>query len=204
MSSKASILSAIRRHEVPEAALPDLNGDWIRYPDKAARFAEVLSFVGGKPLRAANRGELEAMVRALPQLAEARHIVCTVPGLEAAAPATAVRIDPAAVAKPVDLENIDVAIVAGEFAVAENAAVWVTETPVTHRAVYFLAQHVVLVVPTRELIDNLHEAYARVSFARAGYGLFISGPSKTADIEQSLVIGAHGPRSLTVVLVEEP
>lgn len=182
MSSKASILSAIRRHEVPAAALPDLAGDWIRYDDKAARFAEVLSFVGGKPLRAANRSELQELVRTLPQLADAKHIVCTVPGLEAAASATAVRIDPAAVARPVDLENIDVAIVAGEFAVAENAAVWVTEAPVTHRAVYFLAQHVVLVVPTRELIDNLHEAYARVSFAKAGYGLFISGPSKTADI----------------------
>ena len=69
-----------------------------------------------------------------------------------------------------------------------------------HRAIYFIAQHLVLVVPREALLDHLHQAYERLSFAGAGYGLFISGPSKTADIEQSLVIGAHGARSLTVLL----
>jgi L-lactate dehydrogenase complex protein LldG len=36
------------------------------------------------------------------------------------------------------------------------------------------------------------------------FGVFVAGPSKTADIEQILVIGAHGPRSLTVLLVPSP
>lgn len=206
MSSKSRILAAIRRHTVPASPLPDLGGDWIHYPDRAARFAEVLAFVGGRPLRAANTGELQAAVATLPQVAEARQYVCTVPGLgdslQQTLP-TAVQVDPAKLSAPSELAAIDVAIVTGEFGVAENGAVWVTEQPVTHRAVYFLAQHVVLVVPTRNLIDNMHEAYERIGRFGAGYGLFISGPSKTADIEQSLVIGAHGPRSLTVVLVDE-
>ena len=206
MSSRSRILAAIRRHAVPASPLPDLRGDWIHYPDRAARFSEVLSFVGGHPLRAANRTELEATVAALPQVAEARQYVCTVPELDSALARTlprSVRVDPTQVASPAALDLVDVAIVAGEFAVAENAAVWVTEHPVTHRAVYFLAQHVVLVVSSRNLIDNMHEAYERIGRFGTGYGLFISGPSKTADIEQSLVISAHGPRSLTVVLVDE-
>jgi len=206
MSSRTRILAAIRRHAVPARPLPDLRGDWIHYPDRAARFAEVLAFVGGRPLRAASANDLHSAVTALPQVAEARQYVCTVPGLGDALAATfpaAVPVEPATVASPAALDSIDVAIVTGEFGVAENGAVWVTETPVTHRAVYFLAQHVVLVVPTRTLIDNMHEAYERIGRFGAGYGLFISGPSKTADIEQSLVIGAHGPRSLTVVLVDE-
>ena len=103
---------------------------------------------------------------------------------------------------PHALEDVDFFIAPGEFAVAENAAVWVTDQSLRHRVLYFLSQHMALVVPASQLIHNMHEAYRRLSFDRPQFGLFISGPSKTADIEQSLVIGAHGPRSLTVFLME--
>jgi len=49
----------------------------------------------------------------------------------------------------------------------------------------------------------MHHAYDRIGDADYGFGLFLAGPSKTADIEQSLVLGAHGSRSMTVFLVEE-
>jgi L-lactate dehydrogenase complex protein LldG len=48
----------------------------------------------------------------------------------------------------------------------------------------------------------MHEACARVAAGPKEYGLFIAGPSKTADIEQALVIGAHGARSCTVFVVD--
>ena len=98
-------------------------------------------------------------------------------------------------------EDIEFAILPGEFAVAENGAVWVTDTVVKHRAIYFIAQHLALVVSASNLVSNMHEAYRRLSFESPRFGAFISGPSKTADIEQSLVIGAHGPRSMTVFVV---
>ena len=114
---------------------------------------------------------------------------------------TQVEEDLAAVDDPHALEDVDVAILPGEFAVAENGAVWIDSATVQQRAIYFLTQHLVLIVPRGEIVDNLHQAYARIGFEGPGYGLFISGPSKTADIEQSLVIGAHGPRSQHVMLV---
>jgi L-lactate dehydrogenase complex protein LldG len=115
-----------------------------------------------------------------------------------------------ATASPHALADVDVAIMPGEFAVAENGAVWVTDASVPLRAIYFLCQHLVLVVSESDIVDNMHAAYELLHTAgRNGnsifeaplFGAFIAGPSKTADIEQSLVIGAHGARSLTVYLL---
>jgi L-lactate dehydrogenase complex protein LldG len=97
----------------------------------------------------------------------------------------------------------DFVVLAGELAVAENGAVWVSGAGVSHRVLYFLSQHLALVVPASTVVHNMHEAYARLKIGQSPFGTFISGPSKTADIEQALVIGAHGARSLTVFLVEQ-
>ena len=193
MNSKDQILARVRRQKPPEAPLPDLQETWITYPDRQAQFIDVLKFVGGAA-RVVARSNLAAEVAALEVVSQASSIVCAVPGLALG------NLDLATVADPHALENVDVAIAPGEFAVAENGAVWVSGEAVAHRAILFLAQYLVLVVPIENLIEQMHEAYERLRFDRPGYGVFISGPSKTADIEQSLVIGAHGPRSLTVML----
>jgi L-lactate dehydrogenase complex protein LldG len=65
----------------------------------------------------------------------------------------------------------------------------------------FICQHLVICIRATDLVPNMHEAYDRIR-EMEGYGLFLAGPSKTADIEQSLVIGAHGARSLVVYVVE--
>lgn len=107
-----------------------------------------------------------------------------------------------AIKDPRDLKEVDVAIVPGQVGVAENAAIWVTEEACVHRALPVITQHLILVLAKSQLVGNLHEAYERIQIDSSGYGVFIAGPSKTADIEQSLVIGAQGARSLTIVFID--
>lgn len=201
MSSKSEILARIRKRLPESTPLPDLTGPWITYADREKQFAEVLSFVGGQTLVAETPAQLDALVRAMPTFQSARQIVCSVPELTTGPQPAIGNFDLASIDDPHEVAGVDLAVLPGEFAVAENGAVWVSGQSVKHRAVYFLTQHLVLVVPRDQILDHLHQAYERLRFDGPGYGLFISGPSKTADIEQSLVIGAHGPRSLTVILL---
>jgi L-lactate dehydrogenase complex protein LldG len=98
------------------------------------------------------------------------------------------------------LADLDVAIISGQFGVAENAAIWLEERDMGLRALPFITEHLVIVLEKDQLVSNMHKAYERIGKGASGFGLFIAGPSKTADIEQSLVIGAHGAKSLRVVL----
>ena len=198
-SSRETILAKIRAAEPQSAPLPDIQttGPWQTFEDPEARFAEVLKFVGGQAVHVATLAEADAHLRTLEPWQKGR-IRCTmVPGVGD----TTFAID--AITDPHDLENVDFAVLRGHFCVAENGAIWVTDDNVKHRVLYFIPQHISLVVPASQIVHNLQEAYARITIGDHRFAGFISGPSKTADIEQSLVIGAHGARSLTVYLVDE-
>lgn len=194
MSSRESILKSIRSRNVPEAALPSLAGDWLRYADPLAQFEAQVSGVGGSTVRVRDAGEIAGHLASRPEFQSAQQIVSHVAGVPG-------NVDLGLIADPHQLEPVDWAILPGEFGVAENGAVWATDARLRQRAIYFIVQHLALVVPADQIVHNLHEAYARLAMGSSSLGLFISGPSKTADIEQSLVIGAHGPRSLTVFLL---
>jgi L-lactate dehydrogenase complex protein LldG len=102
---------------------------------------------------------------------------------------------------PHDLAGLDLAIFESTLGVAESAAVWLTTSDPIARGALFLAERVIVVVAERDLVRDLHAAYARLDVRAHPFGVFVAGPSKTADIEQALVIGAHGPKAFTVMLV---
>ena len=100
-----------------------------------------------------------------------------------------------------DLNDLNLSILQGQFAVAENGAIWLEDQDMVLRALPFITEHLVIVLDSTRLVADMHQAYDRIGLQISGFGLFIAGPSKTADIEQSLVIGAHGAKSLRVVLL---
>lgn len=99
-----------------------------------------------------------------------------------------------------DPDKADMVVVRGQLGVAENGAIWIDEHDMQIRKLPFLTNHLVLVLEKIKILPDMHKAYEQVDLERSGFGVFIAGPSKTADIEQSLVIGAHGPIEHTILL----
>jgi len=101
-----------------------------------------------------------------------------------------------------ELQTLDYAFIKGDIAIAENGAVWLNDESFVNRLLPFICKHLCLVINTKNIVCNLHEAYQKIRINETGFGVFISGPSKTADIEQTLVIGAQAALNVTVYIIE--
>ena len=194
MDSRARILDALRTAAAPAAPAPDLSQVGVRWDDPIARLADAVATVAGRLVRVVDRSALAAAAAALAAELGAERIGSAVPEVPG-------NVDLEAIADPHALEGLGLAVLPGALAVAENGAVWVSGDAFRPRGTFVVAEHLALVVSAADVVHDMHEAYRRIAFPGAGFGTFIAGPSKTADIEQALVIGAHGARSCTVFLV---
>jgi len=108
-------------------------------------------------------------------------------------------------AKPHALADVAVAILCGALGVAENGAVGLDGREARPRVLPVICERLVLLLETRRLVPDLHAALAQLpegALAQPHF-TFVAGPSKTADIEGELVLGAHGARELVVVGLED-
>jgi L-lactate dehydrogenase complex protein LldG len=108
------------------------------------------------------------------------------------------------VKQPKEMADVDLAIVRSTMAVAETGMVWLTEADLMISSLGYLCQHIIVLLDPKRITRNMHTAYRQVQLDKNNYGCFVMGPSATADIGAVLIHGAQGPRSLTVMLLEEP
>ncbi|MFT3994103.1 MAG: LUD domain-containing protein [Dysgonomonas sp.] len=191
MSSKNSILENVKRHISTQYDMPDLDIDGIQYPDKIAQFIDISKAVGGHAVLLNEGEDINAIISGL--YPDAKVIASNLPEINIAT----INLDNTA--DPHDLNGTDLSIIRGEVGVAENGCIWIPQN-VKEKVAYFISEYLVIILDKQNIVNNMHEAYDKIEFNEYGFGVFISGPSKTADIEQALVVGAHGAKGVTVLL----
>ncbi len=164
----------------------------VKYPDPLAQFVSMSAAVGSKVVELQPGEEFDTLLRSL--FPEAVNIASNLPETGIA------NRNPDTVGSAAELDGTDVGVIRGSLGVAENGCIWVPQT-MKERAVCFISEHLVILLSKDSIVSNMHEAMKLIQVSEYGYGCFISGPSKTADIAQVLVMGAQAARSLTVVLL---
>ena len=197
MSSKEDILSKYRKNIQQKYDMPSLDDiKAITYPDPLVQFITMTESVGGHVIEVKEGQNVNDIIKGL--FPDATEIASNLPEI------TIATRNPDNVGRACDLNGTDVGIIRGKFGVAENACVWVPQT-MKEKAVCFISENLIILLPKSQIVNNMHEAYKRIEFDETydGYGTFISGPSKTADIAQVLVMGAQAARSATILLMPE-
>jgi L-lactate dehydrogenase complex protein LldG len=104
-----------------------------------------------------------------------------------------------------DLEKCEGSITSCEALVAQTGSVLITSRACGGRAVSILPPHHIVVASREQLLPDLASAFVMLRKKYEGDFpstiSFITGPSRTGDIERILVLGAHGPKRLTILLV---
>ncbi len=193
MSSKEEILARIRNNTQTKYDKPNIeNMGRSNYEDKIGQFCAVSRMVGGEAVLLDEGEDVNDVLQS--KFPEAKRIASTLPEV------TWATFNPDNLNDPKELDGTEVAVVTGEIGVAENGAVWIPQT-VKHKAIYFIAECLVILLDRTKIVDTMYDAYRKLESMDYCFGTFISGPSKTADIEQALVMGAHGARNVLIILI---
>lgn len=191
--NKQELFAKLRSNTHVQFDMPDLKINAITYSDVIQQFVTMSETVGGKVKLVQKNEDINQVIKTL--YPEAKVIASNLQEI------TIANRNPDTVKEANELNGTDVAIIKGELGVAENGCIWVPQT-MKEKAIFFISEELVILLSKQNIVNNMHEGYKRISVPDLGYGCWISGPSKTADIEQALVMGAQAARGVTILLTE--
>jgi L-lactate dehydrogenase complex protein LldG len=193
MNSRDQILQAVLKNQPASAVLPDISMFRGDRNNAVQKYIDVFNSIDGTAVAVDGTDAVKNIIKE--RFDTSKRFVTTLPFLNDIAELISSDVDPHT------YEDIELAVIKAHFVVSENGAAWFTEELMGQRIIPYICQHLAVVVNAENVIPTLHEAYELIGTGDYGFGAFISGPSKTADIEQALVLGAHGPLTMTVFIL---
>ncbi|WP_423129121.1 LutC/YkgG family protein [Gaoshiqia sp. Z1-71] len=209
MSSRENILNRLKkaadRRKADQPPKPDFESPVYLDTDKSLAdwFQENLELVGGKVIRPKNLSEAVLQVEALAKQESRDAVFCLDPTLKQALDGKLAYQDAAE-----EFENVQVGITPCEFLVAHLGSVLVSSAGYSGRRLHVFPETHIVIAHQKQLVRYLDNALEQLQekYRNDLPSMItnITGPSRTADIEKTLVMGMHGPRNLFVLLCDEP
>ena len=191
MTARERILSNVKKNAPASFSLEEVQVRHTAYDNPVEKFKNTLVSIGGAVLEVRSFMEVEEFISAKFGTGK---VIKHLPSITGETFSSAQGSHA--------LADVKVAVLEGKFGVAENGATWLTDFEMGDRALPFICENLILIIQPQNVVSNMDDAYKIMGNADYNFGAFIAGPSKTADIEQSLVLGAHGPKTLTVFLLK--
>ena len=192
MTSRDKILADVLKNQPPPVPSPEIIFKGTGQ-DVVREYMDTFVGIGGNVFKVDDIASIKTLIK--DQFDTSKRMVTTLPDLADSLELYSPEADPHT------FEDVELAVIKAHLGVAENGAVWLTEQVMGQRIIPFICQHLAVLVDASSIVPTMHEAYAKIGLGDYGFGAFIGGPSKTADIEQALVMGAHGPITMTVFIV---
>ena len=191
---KEQLFKKLRANTPQQYDMPQINVKGIQYENTYTQFKVMCQQMGASVVEANKTDDLDQLLHNL--YPKAKTFASNLSFIHVATK------NPDTVDEAADLNGTDVGVVMGQTGVAENGCIWIPQT-MKEKAVIFISEYLVIFIDRQSIVNNMHQAYARISMdPKYNFGTFISGPSKTADIEQALVMGAQAARGVTVVILQ--
>jgi L-lactate dehydrogenase complex protein LldG len=191
--SREKILATVKQNQPVRIELPLLVNYDQHYQDVMQKYIEVVRAIGASVHVVENFDQIITIIKGT--FHTAKRIISTCDELVSIAEVHQPYADPH------ELYDADLFVTTSALAVAENGGLWITDNQLPQRVLPFITQELAAIIDIKNIVPTMHDAYNIIGDDDYGYAAFIAGPSKTADIEQSLVLGAHGPKTMTVFIL---
>ena len=217
LDARAEVLARIRaalestdargsRAIAASPASPLDNIEKIAPGELCSRFAAELTAVSGEAVIVGEPGS-DALANAVAEHIERAGYAAIAVQAEPLALQAASKIPPARLidlskSSIEDLEKADCAIVAAESLIADTGSAVVRLATYEDRLLPYLPPACIIVARTSTIVSSLTLAALAAREAERGERVIITGPSRTGDIEKTVVLGAHGPGSVVVFVAE--